>query len=201
MKNICIFTNTLFSGGAEKQAVLLAKALNPKYQVWLVVYYGEQVEQKFLDIIEENNIVVVYLRGTHLMKISSFYRFLKREKILVIFSYLLTTNFIGGIVGKIAGVKYFYPGIRNAELPKKKEKIQKFIQNSLSTKTIYNNYRGFEELEKNGFNKQKGIVIPNCFINNIKPIVRSKNDVVRILSLGRFRTKGLVYCFKCNKAV
>ncbi len=52
-ENICIFTNTLLSGGAEKQAVLLAKVLNDKCNVWLVVYYGDETEQKHLDIIEK----------------------------------------------------------------------------------------------------------------------------------------------------
>ena len=186
MNNICIFTNTLRSGGAEKQAVLLAKALNKKNNVWLVVYYGNQVEEKFLKIIEGNDIQTLLLQGSHFSKIISLLSFLKNERIDIIFSYLLTTNLIGGLIGKMAGVNYFYPGIRNAVLKAKKEKFQRFIQNKLSTKTIYNNYKGLEYLSKRGFDKDKSIVLPNCFDLNYERKIRSKNDKIVILSLGRF---------------
>ena len=101
--NICIFTNTLLSGGAEKQAVLLAKVLNEKYNIFLVIYYGEKVEHKYLEIVKNNHIKTIYLYGNHLKRIFNLYKFLRREKIDIIFSYLLTTNFLGGLIGKIAG--------------------------------------------------------------------------------------------------
>jgi len=186
MKNICIFTNTLCSGGAEKQAVLLAKVLSSRYSVWLVVYYSEQAEQKFLNIIRENNIQVVYFSGPHFKKMYSLYHFLKRKKINIIFSYLLTTNLIAGTIGRLSGVKFIYTGIRNANLGKRKEIVQKFIQNTLSTKTIYNNYKGLELLLIKGFNPKKAVVIPNCFELNNDVIIRKKKQQLIILSLGRF---------------
>lgn len=186
MKNICIFTNTLKSGGAEKQAVLLAKALNDEYQVWLVVYYGEKVEQKFRDIINNNHIQTVYLSGNQITRAISFYQFIKNNNIDVIFSYLLTTNFIAGTISKIVGVKQFYPGIRNSNLPPGKEKLQRLIQNKLSTKTIYNNYRGLERLSNRGFNSKKALVIPNCIDIPSLDHQEEQNDLPLILSVGRF---------------
>ena len=186
MKNICIFTNTLLKGGAEKQSLLLAKALSEKFNVWLVVYYGDQIADEYYNFVSKNHIRTVCLSGVHLSKIIKFYLFLKKRNIDVVFSFLLTTNLIGGIVTKIAGVKYFYPGIRSSKITKGKKFIQKIIQNYLSTKTIYNNYKGFEYLTNSGFKKSKAIVIPNCFINNNSFIKREIKKNTVILSVGRF---------------
>ena len=43
INNISIFTNTLEKGGAETQAVELAKILSEKYNVYLTVFYGDQI--------------------------------------------------------------------------------------------------------------------------------------------------------------
>ena len=72
MKNICVFTNTLLKGGAEKQAILLAKALRSNHNVWLVVYYGELADQKYIDLIQENKLSTVYLKGNHINRIFNF---------------------------------------------------------------------------------------------------------------------------------
>ena len=56
-KNICVFIESLLSGGAEKQAVLLTKALKADYNVWLIIWKGHLFEQKFIDYIEKNNLI------------------------------------------------------------------------------------------------------------------------------------------------
>lgn len=186
MNKICIFTNTLLNGGAEKQAVFLTKALNKKYNVWLVVYYGDKTEQKFLDIIEENNLKTIYLNGSHLKRCYYFYQFLRRESINIIFSYLLTTNFIGGLIGKIAGVKYTVGGIMSSELSKRKLLIQKMLQTYINNFTIYNNHRGFKNLLRKGFKSKKALIIPNCLEIKNNLILRSNVDNLTIISVGRF---------------
>jgi glycosyltransferase involved in cell wall biosynthesis len=186
MSNICIFTNTLMNGGAEKQAMLLAKALKGEYNVWLVVYYGDLVDQKYRSFINDNKIRTIYLRGNHLFRFVKLIRFLKKESIQVIFSYLLTTNFIGGIAGKLLGINYTYGGIRSSQLSKKKIPFQRFLQNHVNYRTIYNNYKGFEEFPAIGFNKEKAVIIPNCFEIENELIIRENNKPVKILSVGRF---------------
>ena len=185
-KNICIFSNTLLSGGAEKQAVLLTKALNEKYNVWLAVYYGDETEQKFLDILKENNLKTIFLNGSHLKRCFSFYKFLKRESVDIIFSYLLTTNLIAGLIGKIAGVNYVVGGIRNSEFSKKKLPLQKILQNYINNFTIYNNNRGFKELSLKGFRNERALIISNCFELTTEPIIRKKCEHITIISVGRF---------------
>jgi len=188
-KRIVIFINSLETGGAEKQAVLLAKALNNKYNVWLVVYYGEQVGKKFLELIEANEINVVLLIGNHVKRIFSFFRFLHQKSIYIIFSYLLTTNLISGIIGKITKIDYCIGGIRDSSMPKWKLFIQKFLHNQILDRSIFNNYLGAKKFEKIGFKKEKIIVVPNGIDLNVKPLLRKRRDIVRIVSIGRFVAK------------
>ena len=186
MKSIVVFINTLLSGGAEKQALLLATTLKHNYRVMLVVYYGEKVEAKFQTIIDTNAISVVYLKGNHFTRILTFYRLLKKNKISFIFSYLLTTNLIGSFIGMLAGVSIRAGGIRNAELDKRKLPVQRFINNHLSTHTIFNNYDGLNALEKKGFKTKNALVIPNCFELTTTPITRELPTIPQIITVGRF---------------
>lgn len=186
MKKICVFTNTLISGGTEKQAVLLSKVLNTKYNIWLVVYYGELVEEKFVNIISEEKIKLLCLKGSHLFKIIKLYKFIRKESIDIIFSYLLTTNFIGGIIGKFAGVCYTIGGIRSSFIPKNKRFIQKFLQNYVNDYTIYNNFSGIINLKAIGINGKKAVFIPNCIELRSSITIRKEKDFVNIISVGRF---------------
>lgn len=185
-KKVCIFINTLRRGGAEKQALLLAKMLKRDYSVTLLVYYGNKLDPKSMDYIATNELDMVSLRGSHIKKIVKFNKYLKENEVEVLFTYLLTTNLIGSIVGKIAGTNQIYTGIRNSFIDKRKIGLQRFIQNYLCTKTIYNNYRGVDNLSKIGFKSKKAIVIPNCYEFMNGKIVREKKEKVTILSLGRF---------------
>src|SRR5690606_20319450 len=97
------------------------------------VYYGKEIESKYSALIFENNIKLLKLDGNHAFKAYKFYKFLKSHKVQFIFSYLLTTNLIGAIIGKLAGVPERVGGIRNAFLDKQKLEIQRFIHNHLST--------------------------------------------------------------------
>jgi len=186
MKNIVIFTNTLKSGGAEKQAVLLAQALHYNYNIWLVIYYGDKFDHKYIDYLKNDNVNVIHLYGNHLKKIIYFYKFLKKQKINIIFSYLLTTNLISSFLGKLAGVKFIIGGIRNSVLSKKKVFLQRFIHNHIATYTIFNNYKGKELLIKKGFLAHKIVVIPNCHIVREEPLKRKNTNLITILSVGRF---------------
>jgi glycosyltransferase involved in cell wall biosynthesis len=186
MKRICVFTNTLASGGAEKQSLMLANTLKDKYSVWLVVFYGEFVEKKFADFIDRNQIRQIRLSGSILARLVSFFKFIRQNKIDVIFSYLLTTNLIGGVVGKAAGVKYTIGGIRSSKLDKNKIFLQKMLQNYVNNYTIYNNYRGLAILSDLGFTAKKALVIPNFLSIQSAILKRPTNDVITILSVGRF---------------
>ena len=48
---IAIFVKNLTSGGAEKQSVLLAKALSDRYETHYIIFNGEKVHQKYMDML------------------------------------------------------------------------------------------------------------------------------------------------------
>lgn len=186
MTNICVFTNTLLKGGAEKQALLLSKVLSNRYRVLLVVYYGNQVSEEYIKIIEGFPVEVIYLKGSHFAKLISFFNFLRIHKVNILFNYLLTTNFVGGFIGKIAGVKYKIGGIRSSKIDKKKLFLQRFLHNHVNEFTIFNNFQGIVNLSKKGFNISKSVMIPNCFDLKTKLIEHPKSNKIKILSVGRF---------------
>jgi glycosyltransferase involved in cell wall biosynthesis len=185
-KRIAIFTQSLLSGGAEKQATLLAMALNTNHRVILIVFFKKDVDGRLLDIINKNNIKLIFTKGPLIFKPIHLYKLLKINNIQIIFSYLLLPNLIGGIVGRLSGVKHQIGGIRNAKIKTGKLCLNKFSQNIINSLTIYNNYKGFDRYSKNGFNSKRGIVIPNCIESIPAKIQRKDNKRILILSVGRF---------------
>lgn len=188
--SIVVFTNTLLDGGAEKQAVLLAKALQSNYKVYLVIFYGEKINSKLLDLIQKEKVQLLFLSGNKIKKFLFFYLLLRKYKINIIFSYLATTNFYSAIVGKLARVKYRIGGIRSSEIKGIKLLFQRILLNSFLTCSISNSYSGKENMLKNGFNASKLLVVPNCI--EIKSIVKATTKVdrkinnIKVISVARF---------------
>jgi len=183
---VFIFIPSLHSGGAEKQAVLLAKYLSKDFQTYLVIWNGALYEQKFLDYIQSNGISTYYIEGNLIKRWITFYKLLKSHKVRYLFNYLASNNFYGSLSGKLAGVKHIIGGIRNSEIPRVKFFLQRFLHNNILDYTIFNNYSGMESLTSQGFARRKSVVIPNCFELFIEPLVRKENKLVTIVSLARF---------------
>jgi len=186
LKKICIFVRSLQSGGAEKQATLLAKALNSRFRVTLLIYYNHGSDNYLFRIVKESNINIIILKGTHISKIKQIYCLFKKSKFKYIFSYLLLPNLIGGIIGRLANVPYTIGGIRSSVIDRNKLFINRFLQNYINTITIYNNYKGIVNLKKYSYNQNKSILIPNCFEVSNSLLIRNKKNVNFILSVGRF---------------
>lgn len=186
MKNICIFTQSLNNGGSEKQAVQLANSLVEKYNVTILVYYGDQVVGSLLCKINDNRIRLIRLKGCALKKVYDIFSIFNKEDYFVVFCYLLLPNFLGGVVGRLAGVPYTIGGIRSSKIDRHKVLLNKMLQNYINYLTIYNNYAGVEKLSSLGFNKAKAYVIPNCHETEIDTIVREDRKIKEILSVGRF---------------
>lgn len=185
-KKIVIFIRTLKSGGAEKQSILLAKALKDKYETYLVVLYGSDVDKKNINYIKKEKINVVFLKGDIIKRIYRFIIFLKEKKIDIIFAFLASNNFYGVIAGRISHVRYIIGGIRNSKIFFFKFLIQRFLHNNVFQFTIFNNLYGKEELSVKGFDRNKIVVIPNCFELSTPPIKRLTKKGLKIISVGRF---------------
>lgn len=186
--SVFIITNTLNPGGAEKQAVLLAKQLKQHFATRIIVYYGEKCDDKLLQLVEQNDIDVIFLNGAHMIKFITLLNLFRNNKSRsIIFSYLAFPNLINALIGGIAGVNYRIGGIRSSRMSIIKMVIQRFLHNHILTGSVFNNYLGKEIFTNKGFLPNKSFVIPNCIEIQQDPTSNIKsNDPIIILSVGRF---------------
>src|SRR5690606_25120190 len=109
MKSIAIVIKNLTSGGAEKQSVLLAKALSDCYEIHYVILNAKYQEPKYISLIEETKTIrLVAFKGSLVCRFFQFIKYLKTNKIEAIFSYLTAANFFAAAGAKIAQVRYVY---------------------------------------------------------------------------------------------
>lgn len=187
MKDILIIVNSLTSGGAEKQSVLLAKALTEDFNVHYAIFSGNNIHQKYLDLLKENPKVMIQIyTGGFQKKMSSLVSYIQKHKIKAIASYLTRANMFACIAGSKTHAKVF-TGLRNSELPILKLWSDKLFCNWWSTLAISNSFSGKKNFAAKGFKDDKIVVIPNCF-ENIAPYTpkASCDGKVHIITVGRF---------------
>ena len=186
MQIIAIFVKNLTSGGAEKQSILLAKALAKNFQIHYIIFNGDKIHQKYMYMLQEDKrIKIATFIGNHFKRYRSFLTYIKKNHIEAIFSYLTAANTYACIAGKQTGIKV-YTGLRNAELPPIKCFVDKILTNTFCQKAICNCFSGANNFISKGFNKSKITVIPNCF-ENISPYKEKKEtDLIHIITVGRF---------------
>lgn len=188
MKKNAVFVKNLTSGGAEKQSILLAKALCDVYEVHYIVLNEKYQEPKYLALLNEcPEIKYEAFQGNLFIRFWKFCKYLKTHRINIIFSYLTAANFFAIVASSLTGVKNVYPGIRNAYLPISKTLVERILCNYFATKVILNCYSGKSFFSSKGFAKNKMVVIPNCF-ENITPYYPkvSTDSEICIISVGRF---------------
>lgn len=170
-KNIAVFVKNLTSGGAEKQAVLLAKALQEEYDMHFVIFNGDKMHQKYLDMLENaERIKIKTFHGGHIRRFMEFVKYLKEHHITMVFSYLTAANLYSCLASAFHRMKVVV-GLRNARLPLGKHLIDMTLTNFCSSLAIANCYSGKEHFGSRGFMSSRIDVIPNCIEN----IYRSKD--------------------------
>jgi glycosyltransferase involved in cell wall biosynthesis len=166
---------------------MLAIALKKKYSTMLVVLHGEYIDVEYLKIISDENINLVRLKGGLIKKLFEFYHVLRNNGIRFIFCYLSSDNIWGAIIGKMAGIKNIIGGVRSSYLPLWKLVLMKIVHHLFQNYTVFNNETGRDIfVRKYYFNHTKAIVIHNCYINVPPKITRNENNLVKILTVGRF---------------
>ena len=158
---LAVFIKELRVGGAEKQSLLLTRELQKEYETYLIVWSQDNLAPDYKAFIERYDLKVFFLKGTSLNKLINLWRFLRKQNVTHIFNFLLLNNFVGGFVGKLAGVTKIFGGIRNCEIVPSKLAWQRFLHNKVSDFTIFNNYSGTVQLAGQGFRKDKMLVIQN----------------------------------------
>lgn len=185
MKHIAILIPTLKKGGAEKQAIILMNALGEAgHKVYFVLFYPELgIEPDTLKLISAIDYKIVKLTGNIFTRSYKLYSLLKSEHVDSFFCYLTMPNFIGSIVGRMAGVRQTFTGIRCNWAPKWKLMIE-IMASWISTGVIANCYSGVDFFSNRGVKRM--ITIPNCFIYPSEFFYRQRKDCISIITVARF---------------
>lgn len=188
IKNIVVFTNTLEKGGAEIQAIELAKVLSEKYQVYIVVFYGKQINIELIKRLDGYNIKLAKFSGNKIKCIKELYLLLKNERIDCVYSFLMTTNFYNALICKLFKKIISIGGIRSSKYSGLKLLMQKILHNYFFDKTISNNNAAIVSLSEKGFKKDKFVLIHNAFPIPLKTVVRTNinDDQNIIVTVARF---------------
>jgi len=147
-KNIMFLIGSLSQGGAERQVVELAKGL-PKSQFNIfIVIYRDKIHYK--EILKERGVKVKLIekkRKVSLKFIYELYEFIKQNKIAIIHSYMINTNFWARIIALLSNTKVI-TSIRCIKTPKHYYILENFI-NFIDRYTIFNSKSALEEYKKN----------------------------------------------------
>ncbi len=189
MQGIAILCKTLLKGGAEKQALILARSLQEKNaNVCIVNWYQDKIDPENLKYIQDNAIRYFPLKGGLMSKLLSLRRILKKGNAGYIVSYLTLANMVAGISKLMGRNLKTIGGIRNEKLPYYKFALEKFMHNHVNDVTVFNNYSGKEKFRKRGFNPEKIHVIQNAIEleNRLAKGEKTAGDEIRIVTVGRF---------------
>lgn len=185
--NVAIVIPTIKAGGAEKQAVFLAKCLSANHNVYFFVFMGHlPKEQKHIQTLEECGVKIISLNGCIIKKTCYLARELKAHHIEAAFNFLTLCDGAGCFAEKRAGVRLIYNGIRSSRLPRWKMAIERFANNHWVTGTIFNSFCGADYFKNKGFDNHKFIIIQNCFPKIDTFFKRNENIIKTIITVGRF---------------
>jgi len=187
MSSIVIFCKTLVKGGAEKQALSLAKLLaDTGLSVVVVSWNRFMVDTQNKKFVDDNSLRYYGLSGSMFRKFGQFNRILKRENARVVFSYLTLANVIAGLSRFLNKDLITFGGIRSEKLPIHKFLVERFVHNHLNDATIFNNYSARKRFERRGFDPMKVFVIHNS-INTPVAINPAKSESpLSIVTVARF---------------
>jgi len=176
-------------GGAEKQALILAKSLpEMNVDVCLINWYQGEADPENLKFIENNSIKYFPLKRGPVNKLIAINKILKEENVRIVVSYLTLANLVAGLSKVLNRKIKTIGGIRNEKLPYYKFIMERFIHNHVNDITVFNNYSGKEKFRRRGFKPEKIVVIQNAIEFENLPVRPEKmsGDEIKIITVGRF---------------
>lgn len=184
MPKIGICVKNLTSGGAEKQAVMLANALAECHQVSFIILNGEKIHRKYLDMLSPG-VEIVKFEGERKERLKQYRRWVLDEKPALIFSYLTAANYYSVRAARGTATKVV-TGLRNSRLPLSKHIADALLNRMGAVLSVCNCESGRRHFAAKGFKGSKIEVIPNCFdpIDSYRD--REPSDTVNVITVGRF---------------
>ncbi|MEL7532316.1 MAG: glycosyltransferase family 4 protein [Bacteroidota bacterium] len=186
MTNICILIRSLAHGGAEKQCLMLVKALKGYANVHLIILDEQPQHEKHLNYIAKEGLPNHFLKGSALKKFAALRTYLRDHKIQMMFTYLPSDTIIGGLAGRLENVPHIIGGIRNAELGRAKRVVLHQIYNHCLHYAISNSYTGRDNFIQYGYSAERLLVMPNGIELDQVKRYRSPKEPIKIISVGRY---------------
>jgi glycosyltransferase involved in cell wall biosynthesis len=193
MKNektrIMYLIGSLSSGGAERQLVELAKNIDKtKYHAFIVIYHNI-IHYKY--ILDAEGVKVVCIEKK--FKYSPLFlwrltKFIRKNKIDIIHSYMSSVNIWARLAGKLAGCKIIIPSLRSTNLSPKYYLLERFLA-KWTTIVITNSYAAKLEYLKN-------INIPN---DNFVLVIHNGIDLDAIENLQKIAPENLMSKYNIEK--
>jgi len=183
--DIIILMNALDMGGAEKQSLLLAKALGNTYRVHYIVQKKWPRLKQHLDFIEREKINYIQLSGNFFTRLRQLRLYVKKNDIRILIGMLTLDNAMAACISLTTGIKCI-GGVRSSYLPFLKFWVTWLGQKFFLDHMVFNNNYGMNLFVKRGFSINKSSVIHNCINNLQKERKRNPGEKITILSVGRF---------------
>lgn len=180
---VAIFVKNLTSGGAEKQAVMLANALcDAGLKVHFVVFNAAAVHRNMRDMLVPG-VEFVALEGSFKERWQGLKEVLRSRSVDVVFSYLTAANALA-VAAAPRGTKVV-TGLRCSKLSPHKH-LADAIVCRLADMTVANSFAGQKHFTATGFPRKKVEVIHN-YIAPIPPYEpHTPGDVVDVVCVGRY---------------
>ena len=187
MATIALFCKTFVKGGAEKQALTLARLLSEQgLDVIVISWSSGKTDLQNSAYIASNGLKYYELAGNPLKKCIALERIIKKENVALIFAYLTLANFVSGVIRLFNKSVITFGGIRTEKLPYYKFIFERLVHNRLNNATIFNNFSAKSKFIPRGFRSQKVIVIHNAIgLTEERPAQESR-DMVNIITVARF---------------
>lgn len=182
-----ILCKTLLKGGAEKQALILAKLLTESNTaITLVNWCGNKVDDENHAFIIKNSIQYIGLQGSALKKFVQLLKLTRTEEFYILLSFLTLANSVAGICRLLNKSVVSIGGIRTEKLPFYKFFFERLVHNRFNNATVFNNYSAREKFSRNGFKPAKITVIHNAI--NVPQFggYKREKDEVSLVSVSRF---------------
>lgn len=182
-----VMIRSLANGGAEKQSILLAKALQERYQTFLIILDDQPQHPKHRQKIKEENIQAIFLSGHMLQKLKQLTRLVRRHHLQHLFCFLPSDTLMATLAARLSGISpIVYGGIRNDQIPWRKKAALKLLHNHSLDYSISNCHSGVKNMIREGFNGSKFIVIHNALEEMPSFSPPEEKEEVRIVTVGRF---------------
>ena len=197
-RNICITINSLNMGGAEKQCLLLARALRPYHNTVVAILSSRPAHGPLSAFLQTHDIDHEYLPENFIRKMTGLVALFKKNDTEIIFSFLPTDTLLSAVCGKMARVPHIFGGLRNSAIARLKFAALRAAHNYLLDYTIANNFAVYRTARASGFEDRIFVISNGIDLRASTPQKEPVNQKITIISLGRLvQQKEYATALKC----